>query len=247
MKRLLIGFLVVIISLMMLVSCESDDDDDDVVVSTIVQPPDISAWDFSMAAQTDGRWGDIHIMQWGEDVIESCTLLIDGEEVALENSGSDFYANYPFEVGVSYNFDLTINETLHHSTDLVVPYVPAVNFPETWDGQTDLELTWELEADSKSQSLYFWGPDDTENRSIGSIYILAALRMYIIMAGIHGYTGLAEQTLTVSIDQENWTFISGLIFIAFNSVHTNFGTYEQMETPRERARRVTSQVMKKIR
>ncbi len=218
------------------------------IVEEIVEPPS-SGWTYAITAGCfEYPYGYIYIYALDyDDIIEACTLLIDGEEVAMIHytESNDWFGEYPFEEGVSYNFDLTINNTLHQSTDLVVPYIPIIDSPETWDGQTNYELTWELDQDSKSQSLFIYGPDD-EYRSIGSIYIYASLRSYLLQANLHGYNDEDTEYLSISVDQENWVSIGGLLFISFTNDYADFGSYRQTEAPRDHARRILRDVTYKM-
>ncbi len=249
MKRLLIGFLIVMLALGFLVSCNSSDDDDDV---SITQPP-TENWLYGVNIGYYGaRDGWIYVFAYTEsNIIETCTLLINNEEVMLtyNSEWNEWWGSHSLEEGVTYTFDLTINNGAYHqNADLAVPYVPVLDFDSTWDGQNSYELTWELEEDSDAQSLYIWGPDDNEYRSLGSIYILASLRAYMLAAALHGYTGSEGQNLDVSVDQENFVLVNQILLITYAYAYAYFGVYNEpvLENPQDHSRRITQDVIRRI-
>ncbi len=247
MKRLIIGFLVVMLALGMMVSCSSDDDDDDDNGGGISQPP-TSDWRYAVtfSQSPEFRYGYIYVFALDEtDLIESCNLTIDGEDVSMyyQEMYNEWWANYEFTPGQSYAYDLDINNGAYAETaTLTMTYIPTLNIDDTWDGQTNYELTWTLEANSDAQSLFILGPDD-ESRSIGSIYIDPALRAYTLAANLHGFNDPTSEYLNLSVDQENWVVVGDLVFLSFTYNVANWGTFARSIDPHEHARTLLNQVM----
>ncbi len=219
MKRFLIGLLVIALTLVMFVSCESDDDDKD---TGLTQPPGEGECMFSLTAFADGRTGSVYVSGWDE-AITSVALLIDDEEVVLAGDEEVWGADYDFEPGATYAFDLTVNETYHQTANLVIPHIPNVNFPETWDGQSECEISWTLASNAQSQLWYFYGPDEVENsEDYAPEYISPSQRTYTLSGGFHGFTGEAGQELRLTLEEENWTLRDDILFLAYSSDYASY-------------------------
>ena len=230
---------------MMLVSCESDDDDDDGDTGLLEPPSDGWTYTFTVGSSGSGGYYSIYALDYTV-IIGTCALLIDGEEqdVSYDESYNEWSGTYPFQQGESYNIDLTINNTHHQSIFLPMPFVPDFDSPETWDGQTEYELTWGLTKNACSQSLFIHGPDEG-NHPRDSQYILASLRSYMLPPDFHGYSGETDDRLTITLYEKNWVNAGGLLFVSFANDVVNFG-YDRMQTPHEHTRRIVNDVIREI-
>ncbi len=249
MKRLLIGFLIVIISLMMFVSCDSDDDDDDKEVVGITQPP-TNDWIYGLSATfyDVSRNGFVYVQALDENnIIDTCTVSIDNEPVDMYylDDMLEWHGDFVFEPGETYLFALDVNNGQYSQTaQLMMPYIPVLEYDMEWDGSTSTQLNWELEAGAQAQSLLILGPDDT-SEPIEYLFIDPALRAYTLAAGLHGYNDFETEALSVSVDEDNWVFSNNLLFLAYTYNDAIYGTYDP--EPRAHARRIGHHLMSQIR
>ncbi len=156
------------------------------------------------------------------DSVETIRLFVDGIEMPVEEQFGEYVYTYSFHAvpGETIDYRILFNDERQYSATLEMPYIPSVDFPETWDGQTDELLTWELERNTQSQFFWVFGPDDDNTGAY--YYLTPSERQFAMSAGFHGYEGLEDQTLRLYLYNQNVTYIFDNPFIAYSRIHRRY-------------------------
>jgi len=222
---LILIFTIVSMSLLTVTGCSKDDDDDNGPTGPSIDPNDYEF--YMVVSSTDLRSEYVlSLSSMGTTPIESVELTINGSMVTMVNYMNNWAGFTNMEENSNYQVEMTINE-VDYSFDMQVPYVPIVNWPNTWNIPEETEVTWTLAADAEYQDIYGSGQD---GYAYDEAYtdLNPSDRSYTIPPNWLDSSLLEYNLLLMEM---NFSFDNDLIINCFSSSEMDYAADRQFEKP----------------
>ncbi len=206
--------IIVIFLCVIMTSCTLFDDSSDSDITTL---PYVD--DSPYIVSVHPEWGSIALYSDWDVPVDTVCVFVDGQNIENEaaNSGNlvRFGGFYDFQPNSVYHIDVTVDNQYHGVIDLKMVCIPELAIPDSLEEGVDLNLTWDLDHDAKTQVfcfLYSANADSLENPEAKMVYVHSSQREYTLSADTFHHTG--DSYLTIDLEEYNWEIVGDFRFMS---------------------------------